>query len=122
MFQQLGLKIRTVREQKGIGLNQLAKELGVSSGYLSNLERGKTETVPLSFLEKLDEQLHFSTLIQEAKDFKSEQYDEMIFRIDRCSRLLKDLNNTNPELANCFVSMLEKGLDCTDTETFKNFH
>jgi transcriptional regulator with XRE-family HTH domain len=37
----LGKRLRTIREEKGIGLRQLAARVGISPSYLSNIERGK---------------------------------------------------------------------------------
>ena len=37
----LGKRLRKIREQKGIGLRQLAARVGISPSYLSNVERGK---------------------------------------------------------------------------------
>ena len=38
----LGERIRELRELKKISLRQLAKEVGISAGYLSQLERNQT--------------------------------------------------------------------------------
>ncbi|NEY98659.1 helix-turn-helix domain-containing protein [Heyndrickxia shackletonii] len=45
MLKNLGQKIRLMSEKKGISLNPFAKALGISSGYLSQLETGKTKAV-----------------------------------------------------------------------------
>ena len=50
-MQEIGQQIRQIRNRKGISLNAYANELGVSSGYLSNLETGKTQNITLSVLE-----------------------------------------------------------------------
>jgi transcriptional regulator with XRE-family HTH domain len=39
--QALGAMLRELRQQKGIGLRQLASRVGISAPYLSNIERGK---------------------------------------------------------------------------------
>lgn len=108
MFQQLGSIIRTVREQKGLGLNQLAKQLEVSSGYLSNLERGKTETVPLSFLDKLENELHISMFSN--TNFTEQEYSEIDIRLNRCCHQLKELSKSNPEYASYLISTIESGI------------
>ena len=38
----LGALLRTLREKKGVGLRELARKIGVSAPYLSNVERGKS--------------------------------------------------------------------------------
>lgn len=39
----LGMSLRTFRADKGVTLRELAKEARVSSGYISELERGRKE-------------------------------------------------------------------------------
>lgn len=51
---QIGQKIQTAREEKGISQEQLAKFLGCSQAALSNYEKGKRRLY-LSQLEKLSE-------------------------------------------------------------------
>lgn len=57
-MQEIGQQIRQIRNRKGISLNAYANELGVSSGYLSNLETGKTQNITLSVLEQLQKDLN----------------------------------------------------------------
>lgn len=38
---KLGVRIREIREKEGLGLNELARALKVSRGYLSDIETGK---------------------------------------------------------------------------------
>lgn len=57
MLEHLGQQIRQLRVRKGKGLNEFAKELHVSAGYLSNLETGKSDTIKLDILEKIQEEL-----------------------------------------------------------------
>ena len=108
MFQQLGSIIRTVREQKGLGLNQLAKQLEVSSGYLSNLERGKTETVPLSFLDKLENELHISMFSN--SNVTEREYSEIDIQVSRCCHQLKELSKSNPEYVSYLISTIDSGI------------
>jgi transcriptional regulator with XRE-family HTH domain len=47
---KLGARIRGCREKKGIGVNELARLLEVSRGYLSQIETGvKFPTIPFLF-------------------------------------------------------------------------
>ncbi|MCU0094333.1 helix-turn-helix transcriptional regulator [Bacillus sp. OR9] len=80
MINEIGTHIRTLRTQKGIGLNTFAKQLGVSPAYLSNLETGKTDTIQLSLLQKLQDELHLITI-----DNSSLTLDETKYRIARAS-------------------------------------
>ncbi|OEF97774.1 hypothetical protein BHF68_13880 [Desulfuribacillus alkaliarsenatis] len=112
MYTQLGKRIRMLRLQKGVGLNEMATRLNVSAGYLSNLETGKTETIQLSLIQNLQEELNvtlsdfFISTNKENANLK-----EFIFRLNHVNDLLKDLNNNNPELANYLLSVVEQGID-----------
>ncbi|QOY36645.1 helix-turn-helix domain-containing protein [Anaerobacillus isosaccharinicus] len=124
-MKNFGQKIRTIREQKNIGLNQMAARLDVSSGYLSNLERGKTETIPLSLLEKLETELNFSKseFFATNKQQDALDFNELHYRIDRCCEHLKMLENKRPELADYLVTVVEQGLELANIEDEKiKFH
>ena len=58
MLENVGATIRMLRE-KGISLNNFAATLDVSAGYLSHLETGKTDNIPLRLLPKLQEELGY---------------------------------------------------------------
>jgi transcriptional regulator with XRE-family HTH domain len=106
MFQDIGQRIRIIRSQKGIGLNEFAKELGVSAGYLSNLENGKTETIELSLLEKLQEELALLPLPSD-----SEAVDEWNFRLQRAASQLQELAQHDSHSAHYLLESLERGID-----------
>jgi transcriptional regulator with XRE-family HTH domain len=57
MHQDLGQQIQMIRRKKGITLSDYAKMLGISAGYLSNLETGKTYKVDLLLLDKIQKEL-----------------------------------------------------------------
>lgn len=103
MFQNLGQQIRLLRERKGITLNAFAKELGVSTGYLSQLETGKTENISLKVLEKLQGEL--SILSLEKLD------DETSYRFERIQQQYNTLLKNNPDAAEYLLSTFENGLD-----------
>ncbi|MFJ7979156.1 helix-turn-helix domain-containing protein [Lysinibacillus xylanilyticus] len=107
MLNQLGKIIRASRTQKGISINDYAAKLGVSAGYLSNLETGKTDTVNLSLLEKLNEDLFL---------FQNGTIDENLedhfhHRLKIVNELLNNLKKTNPEEAEYLLSFVEKGIE-----------
>ncbi|MED1556159.1 helix-turn-helix transcriptional regulator [Bacillus paramycoides] len=106
MINEIGKHIRTLRTQKGIRLNTFAKQLGVSPAYLSNLETGKTDTIQLSLLQKLQDELHLITL-----DNSSLTLDETKFRIARASALLHNLIQQDKALGYYLLETLEKGID-----------
>lgn len=49
----LGLKIRELRDKKGVTQKQMAEELGVSAAYLSALEHGHRGMPNWHFLQRL---------------------------------------------------------------------
>ena len=104
-MKNLGQQIRMVRTQKGIGLNAFANQLGVSPGYLSNLETGKTETNQLSKLDKMQKELHLNP------DFEENNGNELDLRIKRIHRLLKQLEVSHPQISNYFLTMVEQGIE-----------
>ncbi|MFF2341168.1 helix-turn-helix domain-containing protein [Bacillus mycoides] len=116
MIHELGKHIRTLRTQKGIGLNTFAKQLGVSPAYLSNLETGKTDTIQLSLLQKLQDELHLITM-----DNSLLIQDEIKYRIARASTLLHNLIQQDKALGYYLLETLEKGIDLSQVSlTFHN--
>lgn len=101
----IGERIRVLRKQKGISLNAFAERLNVSPAYLSNLETGKTDTIQLSLLEKLQEEL--SLLPVETTHSTDSEFD---IRIQHVMRQLKELEQKHPEIADYLLSTLERGV------------
>lgn len=102
MLLQLGKQIRELRERKGIGLNEFAKELHVSSGYLSNLETGKSETIRLDVLEKIQTELHVLPL---------ETTSVFSQRFKRIEQQIADLERIDPIFTEFLVHNLESSID-----------
>ncbi|MED1104992.1 helix-turn-helix transcriptional regulator [Bacillus paramycoides] len=116
MINEIGKHIRTLRTQKGIGLNTFAKQLGVSPAYLSNLETGKTDTIQLSLLQKLQDELRLITI-----DNSSLTQDETKYRIARASTLLHNLIQQDKPFGYYLLETLEKGIDLSQVSpTFHN--
>ncbi|HGP3672362.1 helix-turn-helix domain-containing protein [Bacillus cereus group sp. MYBK245-2] len=108
MLQHLGQTIRTLRKHKGITLNDLAATLHVSPGYLSNLETMKTDTVSLTFLEQIQEELNLFPALTQETDSPNHELD---FRLQRLCQVLQKTHDENPELADYFIAHVEKGLE-----------
>lgn len=108
-----GEKLRTIRTQKGIGLNELARRLEVSPAYLSNLETGKTETIHLNFVDRLKQELNFTPvdLFIEINGSNEQQFSQFDYRLKRANQLLKQLEVTEPKVADYLLSVMEQGLD-----------
>ncbi len=113
MINEIGKHIRTLRTQKGIGLNTFAKQLGVSPAYLSNLETGKTDTIQLSLLQKLQDELRLITI-----DNSSLTQDETKYRIARVSTLLHNLIQQDKAFGYYLLETLEKGIDLSLSFTY----
>lgn len=107
-----GEKLRTIRKQKGVGLNELAKRLEVSPAYLSNLETGKTETIHLAFVDRLKHELNFTPidLFIEINSRSENEFSQFDYRLDRANQLLKQLDAVEPKVADYLLSMMEQGL------------
>lgn len=105
MLQDIGQRIRLLRQKKGISLNAFAANLDISPGYLSNLETGKTDTVQLSLLEKLQDEL---TLLPLGNDANETEVD---FRLSRIRYKLVQLQIEKPDGAEFLLSTLENGLE-----------
>lgn len=99
----LGQQVRNMRLQKNIGLTDYAQELGVSTGYLSNLETGKTETIHLAMLEKI-----LSDLGIRVSDLEGNSEIEQ--QLNRIKSLLVKLHSDSPEAFQYFTNNLEQGV------------
>ncbi|MFV2048489.1 helix-turn-helix domain-containing protein [Metabacillus sp. YM-086] len=108
MILEIGHKIRTLRTKRGMSLSELAQKLDVSVGYLSNLETGKSETIQLSFLEKLQKELTLFT--PQALEFL-ELDSDFEHRLVHACNTLRELNTINPEQSEYLLSIVEKGAE-----------
>jgi transcriptional regulator with XRE-family HTH domain len=102
MMQELGRKVRELRIRKGIGLNEFAKELCVSPGYLSNLETGKSDNIKLTLLEKLQNELHLLPI---------DSNSHFTERLQQVQQHLSELEKINQGQAEFLVQQIENGLD-----------
>jgi transcriptional regulator with XRE-family HTH domain len=58
--EKLGRNLKGIRTKKAISQGDIARELGVSRGFVSTIENGKTNPT-LSTIAKLAKALHVST-------------------------------------------------------------
>ncbi|MDX5845342.1 helix-turn-helix transcriptional regulator [Bacillus cereus group sp. BfR-BA-01233] len=108
MLQHLGQTIRALRKHKGITLNEFADKLNVSPGYLSNLETMKTDTVSLSFLQQIQEELNLFPALTQETDSPNH---ELHFRLQRLCQILQQVHDTQPQIAHYFIDHVEKGIE-----------
>ncbi|OZQ62777.1 hypothetical protein CA600_21170 [Paenibacillus sp. VTT E-133280] len=99
----LGQQVRNMRLQRNIGLSDYAQELGVSTGYLSNFETGKTETIHLAMLEKILSDLGITLSGLEGNS-------EIEQQLNRIKSLLAKLHSDSPEAFQYFTNNLEHGV------------
>jgi len=102
MIKELGKKVRELRIRRGIGLNEFAKELRISPGYLSNLETGKSDTVKLVLLERLQEELYLLPIETNSC------FTERLQRVQQKLVILEKINKVEAEF---LVLQMENGLD-----------
>ena len=105
MLKNFGQQIRVVREQRNISLNKFAKELEVSLAYLSNLENGKTDSIKLEVLWKLQSRLQVLGLECTEAD------TEFQYRLNRVTHNLLQLEKHQPAFATYLLEITEKGID-----------
>jgi transcriptional regulator with XRE-family HTH domain len=103
---QVGKKIRDLRKSKGLTITEFSKELGVSAGYLSNLETEKTETISISLIEKLEKNYHLRLF--QSKDKLSSEIDD---QVERLSKGLVELYELNKDQADYLIDTLQRGLN-----------
>ncbi|MFC5713667.1 helix-turn-helix domain-containing protein [Thalassorhabdus alkalitolerans] len=102
-----GPTIRHLRTKKGYQLSKLAKEIGVSTGYLSNLETGKTTTITLETMEKLNEKLDLFPSNPPVVSRNS----LFTHRTESALSKLTTLEETDKAAANYLLRCLEEGID-----------
>ncbi|NRF89866.1 helix-turn-helix transcriptional regulator [Paenibacillus frigoriresistens] len=111
----MGQQIRAIRMKKGIGLNEYAVELGVSKGYLSNLETGKTETIQLSILERIISDLNLVPFNDSSEE------SILSLRLQKIHHLLRQLDKKSPETVDHLLSTLEKSTELFSKLTVHNY-
>ncbi|MFS0638881.1 helix-turn-helix transcriptional regulator [Mesobacillus foraminis] len=98
-----GELVRSYREKKGYTLTDFAKRIGVSAGYLSNLETGKTQKIHLNVLDKFQQELGIHPL--QSENQRLEQ------RFHRISLLVQQCNKRDPSFTEHFIKQLEQSLE-----------
>lgn len=101
-LKHLGKQIREIRIRRGIGLNEFAKILDVSSGYLSNLETGKSDTIKLDVLEKIQAKLKILPL-ETTSNFSE--------RLKRIEQQLADLEKKDALYTEYLIQNLEHSIE-----------
>jgi len=113
MLNEIGFVIRKLRIQKGIGLNDFANILDVSAGYLSNLETGKTDTILLSVLDKIQKELNIFPIESLSK---METDSEFEYRVNRANSLLIQLHDKNKKQSEYLLTTIEQGIEVFNEE------
>ncbi len=110
---KVGEIIRAKREEKKIPLVTFAEELGISPGYLSQIENGIKKNPNLDILLKITQRLDVDLTMLLGVDESAENYLikipsllKLILAKERNSRVLKE-----PEVLKRFCSLAEKILN-----------
>jgi transcriptional regulator with XRE-family HTH domain len=103
--QELGQRIRMIRDKKGFTVKEFAQKIGVSAGYLSNLETGKTDNIKMEVLEKIQKELLILPSVP------PDQEDESSFRMNRAMEHYKRLASKDPKTAEYLLTTFENGLE-----------
>lgn len=83
------------RLEKGLSLQNVAEECGVSSTYISALEKGTTETYAEGIIYKLAEVLDLDG-------------DDLIIAKDKCPKWVQDFVVKNWEITKIFIAAQPK--------------
>ncbi|MGV3490746.1 MAG: helix-turn-helix domain-containing protein [Devosia sp.] len=102
----LGLKLRQMRDERGISLKQMAAALNVSSAYLSALEHGRRGKPTFTLLQKIIH--YFNVIWDDAEELQrlAEMSDPKITidtagmspeATELANRLARDIGKLSPE-------------------------
>lgn len=104
----IGMQVKQIRLQRGAEVSEFALELGVTPDYLMNLESGRTQTIQLEVLSKLEREL--LGLAQRSKEQDEQEERETALRAARLAVSLRELHRSNPEAADGLMQIVEQGL------------
>lgn len=124
---KVGEIIRAKREEKNIYLSDLAEELNISPGYLSQIENGIKKNPNLEILLKIIDRLDIDLAMLLGIDGHEENYLvkipsllKLILARDRYNKVLEE-----PEVLKKFCSLTERILDTkysfADIDLYKMF-
>lgn len=69
-------KLKEIRKRRGISLYRISRDLDLNWSTVSNLEKGRTDMIKLSFLRKICE--YFDITLNDLIEFDMEKKDRMI--------------------------------------------
>ncbi|UUZ86082.1 helix-turn-helix domain-containing protein [Paenibacillus sp. P26] len=101
---EIGRQVKHIREKRGLGVAEFAAELGVSPGYLNQLETGKTRTLQLEVLSRLQQELYID--VQAEEDARN----RLTRRLNRLTEALMELYDREPQAAEYLIGIVEQGL------------
>lgn len=104
---EIGLYIKTMRQQRGVDIMDFARELGVSPDYLSNLESGKTRTLQLEIINKLQNEFQMI----ETNEVEPDIGHDVGARIEHLALSLRALHEHDPKAAEYLIGVVEQGFE-----------
>jgi transcriptional regulator with XRE-family HTH domain len=100
----IGDNIKKIRESRGLSMNALSKQSGISVGYLSDLEKNKKSNPTKELLDKLASALNIST--QELLDDNREP-DEIDKLEDEFKIMFSKMKKISPSDREKIMKMIE---------------
>ncbi|MGM0807443.1 MAG: helix-turn-helix domain-containing protein [Bacillota bacterium] len=106
MRQEIGKRVKFLRQKKGYSQKEYAVELGHSKTYNRNVETGTSKSIYIHILEELEKEGLFSSGLP-----TQSVNEENHFRIDRALQQYKELVSKNKDEADYLLTCFENGLD-----------
>ncbi len=95
IYKEIGIRILEIRKQSGITQERLSELSGISSNFISQIERGRNKC-SLETIYKLSEAL--STPLSSMFSFKNSGISGRDSYVKKIEILLKDMNNKDKNL------------------------
>ncbi|MGM0805988.1 MAG: helix-turn-helix domain-containing protein [Bacillota bacterium] len=104
MRQEIGKRVKFLRQKKGYSQEEYAKLIGQSKAYICKIEAGKSKSIYFHILEELVQEGLFAPELASGSD------KERDFRTDRIWRQYRALAATDKDAADYLLTCFENGL------------
>jgi HTH-type transcriptional regulator, competence development regulator len=99
---EFGERIKSVRQELGIGLREAATKLSISAAYLSRIENGQEPRQPT---EKI---------IQRISDLLEEDFDELMYLAGRVAEDVAEVVKCDPQMPAFLRNVREKNVSAAE--------
>ncbi|HHH31506.1 MAG TPA: XRE family transcriptional regulator [Polyangiaceae bacterium] len=110
MGETLGERIRRIRKERGLGLRAMARDLDVSAGYVSRIEKDAEKYPP------------GEDLLRKIADALGDDFDELMALAGRVSKELKEQVRQDPQMPEFLRRAREQNLSGEDLLRLLNGH